>query len=101
MKTTFLIIALLLITSCGNSTNGISKDSAAIEVQFHVEDKLKSPSTASFGHASVIQMSDSVFQVENYVDAQNGFGATVRNYYSATIEYFPGKKIKISDLEIY
>lgn len=57
-----------------------------------VERRLKSPSTAEFPSFSVIQsvsLGNCKFQVSAYVDAQNGFGATTRTPYQATLEYIP------------
>lgn len=92
----------MFATSCGGDDfNGPNKTNAEIEVQFYVQSKLKSPGSSEFGTADVSQISDSIFIVESYVDAQNGFGANIRTYYIATIEYLPKGKLKFSDLTFY
>lgn len=58
---------------------------ASIRAARFVERKLRSPSTAQFGPhhaATVLDVEDCRYIVRNYVDAQNGFGATVRQRFS-------------------
>jgi len=50
----------------------------------HIQELLRSPSTASFPPfraegVSIIDEGKGAYQVRGYVDAQNGFGATIRN----------------------
>lgn len=57
-----------------------------------VEGRLRSPSTAKFPRATapgvtVVDMGGCRFRVVSYVDAQNGFGATIRSRYSALMHY--------------
>lgn len=52
-----------------------------------VKDELKSPSTAKFSYDTsdyTVQRSGDQWKVSSYVDAQNGFGATLREYWTAT-----------------
>lgn len=60
-------------------------------VQFLVEDKLKAPSTAKFAKydpSQVMIMDDKCeFVIKGYVDAQNGFGAMLRNDFYVQIKY--------------
>ncbi|SEI10114.1 hypothetical protein [Paracoccus alkenifer] len=68
-------------------------DLMALQMSTHfVKKRLRSPSTAKFPGASaqgvtVVEMGDCRFQVVSYVDAQNGFGATIRSRYSAMMNY--------------
>ena len=52
-----------------------------------------SPSTASFPwlDREVRSLGNDVYQVISYVDAQNGFGATVRSNYSCKVRYRGGE----------
>lgn len=50
----------------------------------HVLDRLKSPSTAEFGEVDV-STSGPPYTVRGVVDAQNSFGATLRNSFSCTV----------------
>lgn len=61
---------------------------ASIKARDFVRDTLRSPSTASFPQrGKVASHPGCAFTVSGQVDAQNGFGATVREYYSVTIRY--------------
>ena len=56
---------------------------------FVKRDHLRSPSTAKFGPhrtARILDLGECRYMVRHYVDAQNAFGATVRQYYSVEIE---------------
>lgn len=61
---------------------------AYVEVQNHVEQRLKSPGTADFPwtpskHGS--NVATQTYYIEAYVDSQNGFGATLRTNFAAII----------------
>ncbi|WP_147400681.1 hypothetical protein [Bordetella avium] len=68
---------------------------AYVMSQGFVKRQLKAPSSASFPNITEV-ISKSAggckFKVTAYVDAQNGFGAKVRTYYSADMEYLPNSK---------
>lgn len=55
--------------------------------QLAVKSRLKSPSTAKFCSYSKAQISNSggTYTVKGYVDAQNGFGATIRTNFTVTL----------------
>ena len=77
------------------------KDDIAIKASVYAQnvckDRLKSPSTADFNLLSDTHMvndtnnmvipNKTIWIVENYVDAQNNFGAKLRKNYSATLSY--------------
>lgn len=54
-----------------------------------VKAKLKSPSTAKFSSSSEtsVTRNGNTWRVTGWVDAQNGFGATLRNSYAVKIEF--------------
>lgn len=59
-------------------------------VQEEVKNKLKAPSTAEFpiyNESFVEQVDKTHYKVNCYVDAENGFGAKIRNNYTCDIEY--------------
>lgn len=65
---------------------------AFVMSQAFVEQSLRSPSTADFPTAvapdvSVQHVGDCRHRVDAYVDAENGFGATIRQKYSALLTY--------------
>lgn len=62
-------------------------DAAAICAQEGVENKLKSPSSAKFPwELKAVRGPDGNFIVENYVDAQNSFGAMIRSNYRCEVQ---------------
>lgn len=74
---------------CGNSAVAYRAS------QRFVEDRLRSPSTASFprlAEVRVVPAGDCKFNVTAYVDAQNGFGAQIRTHYTVTMESLPQSK---------
>jgi len=61
---------------------------ACTYAQIEVEGLLKSPSSADFPACSQITIEETgadKFSVEGYVDAQNSFGASVREYYTCSV----------------
>lgn len=66
---------------------------AYIASQFYAEDRLKSPSTAEFPTSRLIRVNyigACQHQVHAYVDAQNSFGAMIRQNYYAELQYQDG-----------
>lgn len=74
--------------------------------QDFVKQQLKSPSTAKFpyisdSNVSVSYLGDCTNLVVGYVDAQNSFGATIRNRYAATLQYNSDKdNFRLLDIAI-
>lgn len=70
-----------------------------------VREKEKSPSTAKFPwstSAYTVKTNGSKWKVSGYVDAQNGFGATVRQYWAVTFEMgrVSGGEYSISNADV-
>ena len=93
------LVALFSNGSSSNSSNGSSRSESKTAVwvfaQQLCKERLKSPSTASFGGMfSDLQVSDDVvtysgdgkYQVIAWVDSQNGFGAMIRTRFICEIE---------------
>ena len=93
-----LFIAFVLfrvfVPGCQNHSNDYMNDPSSrsirayIESNDFVEQKLKSPSTAifpSYQSSFVTDLGGGRYQVAAYVDAQNGFGATLRTNYICTM----------------
>lgn len=90
------IIVLVLIfkafsSICLSKNDETDKDDSttayvcAIDV---VEKRLKSPSTAKFcgvTRATITNLGNNKYEVRGYVDAQNSFGAEVREYFTVTL----------------
>jgi hypothetical protein len=110
MKTLVAIISVLfLFMSCNSRTEPEhSKISAASIIEQFVSDKLKSPSTAEFefGLSSKIdKVGSRDYEVDSYVDSQNGFGATIRTNFHCEVQYGYDAKgdgvWKLIDLRFY
>lgn len=76
--------------------------------QQFVKDNLKSPSTADFGGVFsdyqdpdqvVTVLGDGKFRVRAWVDAQNAFGATIRNRFVCVLEYVGNDRWRRTHLE--
>lgn len=65
-----------------------------IAAQLAVESNLKAPSTARFSPSSettVTEIDDDTYLISGWVEAQNSFGAIVRNGYTVKLTYSNGK----------
>ena len=74
--------------SCGER----GKISASLAAQRYVTANLKAPTSASFpwyDESSVTTYGECEFIVRSYVDAQNSFGAMIRNNYTVRLRYDP------------
>ncbi|MEA5023919.1 hypothetical protein SDC9_15167 [bioreactor metagenome] len=95
-----LLIFTFLVVGCG-SENLI--DEAQFYVQEKVKANLKSPSTAKFSKwddSLVKKLDDNKYSVKGYVDAQNGFGATVRSNYYAEVIFVNEDEYRVENLVI-
>ena len=83
-----LISAFLLRTCSGFTKDDYNTESRAIVcAEMAVEDRLKSPSTAKFCPSyqmTATNLGGDNWKVTGYVDAQNSFGAVVREYWTVT-----------------
>lgn len=90
--------SLISLAACEKTNHCDDPDGAMpyIMSQTFVERRLRSPSTADFPsfHDSQVRSNQTsrtgnecVFAVDGYVDAQNGFGATVRSRFFAEIQH--------------
>lgn len=88
------------------SSNDVNYSYAITAAQSLVKDALKSPSTAKFpigGEAAyVVKRNGDDWIVSGYVDAQNRFGAVVRENWIATftMDITGGSKYKISNYSV-
>ncbi len=84
-----IVLAFGCMAFSGNSSDSeTSQRIAAITAaKMAVENQLKSPSTADFCSQSEMTISNvgSSWTVSGYVDAENSFGATVREYWTVTM----------------
>jgi hypothetical protein len=69
---------------------------ACVAAQGFVGDTLRAPATASFASCTASQTQiaggeHNVWTVTSHVDAQNTYGANVRNNYRAVVQYHPSR----------
>ena len=105
MRTSFLMCAIAVsLAGCGDLTpeqkeaNACSPTMAYVMSQTFVKRGLKAPSTADFGSYSESQVksmpageSACTFLVIGHVDAQNSYGAMIRNRYIVTVAKAKGQ----------
>jgi hypothetical protein len=68
-----------------------------------VEKQLRAPKTAefpSFSSAQVHPVAGTDYEVRSYVDAQNAFGAMIRNTFSCTVSPTSGDRWRLVDLKM-
>lgn len=99
------VVLLAVMCSGGDEDRGLRHDGewAAIMCQRFVRNRLKAPSTAKFQpsrSAASKKTGEARYTVTSYVDAQNSFGAMMRNTYTCDIEYTGGLNWSLRGLEI-
>lgn len=70
---------------------GLERSNALLVAQKHVKKQLKSPSTAAFpgifdDRPEVRSLGSNKYRIRSWVDAQNGFGATIRSNFECVVE---------------
>ncbi|MCK5772013.1 hypothetical protein [Algiphilus sp.] len=94
MRNWTMTAALLcsILVACGESEPWHERDNsvkAYMVMQGYVERRLRSPSTADFpliNKVRVERLEEHHYRITGYVDAQNGFGATVRHEYRGMVQ---------------
>jgi hypothetical protein len=81
--------AEMIAKECGEKNASL----AYVMSQDFVKQQLRAPATADFpswpDEYRVSVLGNCQYQVQSYVDAQNGFGALIRSNYSAVVQLFP------------
>jgi hypothetical protein len=93
-----MFIIIIVIASSGGGESSSGDDVRAYTyAQIAVKDQLKSPSTAKFPSMrdATISHSGNTYTVKLYVDAQNSFGATVREYFTVNVELVSSNSYRI------
>lgn len=102
-----ILLIALLIRACGGCDDNQNEQAEKVPPdsedmrryshiisEYFVKQKLKSPSTADFpmfDYTSEYSQIDGTYLVASYVDAQNGFGSMVRQYYSIKLKFNGGE----------
>ena len=82
---------------------------AFMKSQLFVKEQLKAPHTAEFpgiDENSITDLGDHTYIINSYVDAQNSFGASIRNRYRVKLRYTGGDPInqyswQLMDIRLY
>lgn len=83
-----VIVSILLFVLTGCSSNADPEVNAYVCAIDVVENHLKCPSTATFcgySNATVHEIGDNKYSISGYVDAQNSFGASIRETFYVTL----------------
>ncbi len=106
------VLCLCVFTFATSSTstpeNPATPTMASIMCEKFVTDRLKAPSTAKFAPYRELKITTygknegvkDAFRVIGYVDAQNGFGAMLRNNYICDVQYIGDDNWRLINLEI-
>lgn len=94
---TFLVGALGGDGDDGEDDGGGEFGARAICEQF-VEDRLKAPATADFSDTTAFATGGTSWTVEGAVDAENSFGAKIRNTYVCKVSYTGDDMWRLDDL---
>lgn len=83
----------------GSSTPNDESSMAFVQCQSFVKNRLKAPSTADFAFLdySAKTLPNRTFQIKSYVDAQNSFGAKIRNYFLCEIQWSGADSARIDN----
>ena len=111
----WLVVAIILLASLANLGSGSGGSpsgnspappqheavEAYVVCQQFVEDQLRAPSTAEFGgpYSQVTTHNGGgEYTVRTYVDAENAFGAMIRNDFTCTVQHTSGDSYRLIDL---
>jgi hypothetical protein len=87
----------------GRKVYGVKSAEAKVMCEQFVRSRLKAPRTASFSHVWETEIrgsGDGPYEVAGFVDAQNSFGALLRNPYTCSVEATGGDKWKLLELDM-
>jgi hypothetical protein len=103
-------LSIFVLLALGSSDAGDQSDTPApahdevgaytICQQF-ITDRLKAPSTADFPWSAsehTVHLGGGKYTVRAYVDAENSFGAKLRNHFVCTVQHAGGDRWQLIDL---
>jgi hypothetical protein len=100
---TFFVFCVLLIATIASDPK-TGKVNAYIECKHAISSRLKAPNSAKWPSESADWVTEDLggrkYRVRSYLDAQNTFGAMLRQTYSCTVEYDDQGRYRINDLSI-
>lgn len=81
-----LLAAMLIACGSGSKPKNGDKYEAIVWCEDYVKDRLKAPSTADFSDETVASQGRT-WTVNGSVDAENSFGAKLRNSFACVVKY--------------
>lgn len=87
----------------GRTVYGVKSAEAKTICEQFVSRRLKAPRGASFSHVwdtEILGSGDGPYEVRGFVDAQNSFGALLRNPYTCSVEAAGGESWKLLELDM-
>ena len=92
----FWLFTNVKVVDNGSSKMETQKAEVIVFCKEVVKRGLKAPSTAKFPFLpNTIRVDPDTYEVNSYVDAQNGFGAMIRTNYTCRVSYIEGKMILV------
>jgi hypothetical protein len=90
-----LVLTIISVMNGPSDLNKVNDDRIVAAAHEFVLNKLSTPSTADFPSSKhhTIQKTENTYDVSGYVDAQNNFGATVRNYWNVQMRFDPNNNL--------
>jgi hypothetical protein len=92
MAAIVVVGGIYILSTSSNSSSAKPNDESSmafIQCKDFVKDNLKAPSTADlpFLDYQATKVGDNHYIIKSHVDAQNGFGATIRNSFLCDLEW--------------
>ena len=98
----FVIFLIFIGINSENKVSDIGSEAYLISKRI-IKSELLTPSVAEFGsfhEAKVINLGNNEYDISNYVDTQNMFGANIRKYYNVKLKYKSGEWSNLTNWEI-
>jgi len=96
----FLLVICCILVGCGDNSSEKDKKFSQLDIDEQhsylmvaaedtIKNNLKSPSTSKFptyNNAQFKSIGENEYEITSYVDAENGFGATIRSYFTVKVK---------------
>lgn len=78
-----------------------SRETAFIACQRFVKERLRAPASAQFPTEGLeVEVKGDVYTFRGAVDAQNGFGALIRGFYSCSVQWLAGEIYNLKEVNM-
>lgn len=90
MKKLIILLLPIILFACSSKRAMPGKSQVLVTAHSYVKKQLKAPTTAMFSGELYRDMEDSTYYITGNVEAQNSYGAQLRNNYTMKIKYLGG-----------